>query len=67
METNMLEARMAALEAKVDATYRSVEKMRKYMLIVAWVTVGMVVVPAILMVAVVPLFINSYVGALGGI
>ena len=37
------------------------------MLVVAWVTVGMIVLPALGLVFVIPMFINSYVGALGGL
>jgi hypothetical protein len=67
MDTNNIEQKLAALEVKIDATYSAVEKMRKYMLIVAWVTIAMVVLPALGLIFVIPMFINSYAGALGGL
>jgi len=67
MDTNNLEQKIVTLEAKVDAVYHSIEKIRKYMLVVAWVTVGMIVLPALGLVFVIPMFINSYVGVLGGL
>ncbi len=67
MESNNIEQRISQLEAKIDATYNAVEKMRKYMLIVTWVTIGMVVLPVIGLMLVVPVVMSSYTSALGGL
>jgi preprotein translocase subunit SecE len=59
--------RLDAIESKLDAVYTSVEKTRKYFQIILWVTVAMVVLPAIGLVFVVPAFLNSYLGGLDGL
>ncbi len=66
MEQN-LEQRLAAQDAKLDAIFSSVEKMRKYLLITVWITVLMVVVPALGLVFVIPMFLNSYMGSMAGL
>ncbi len=66
MESN-LEQKIAALEAKVDATYQAVEKMRKYMQLAAWITIAAVVLPLIGLIFIIPFFISSYTSALGGL
>jgi uncharacterized membrane protein YjjP (DUF1212 family) len=48
------------LEAKLDAVYQSVEKTRKYFLVVMWVTIAMVVLPLIGLVFAIPTFISTY-------
>ncbi len=47
-------------DAKLDAIYVSVEKTRKYFQIVMWVTVALVVLPALGLVFVIPTFLNTY-------
>ncbi len=59
--------RLDGIESKLDAIHTSVEKTRKYFQIILWVTVAMVVVPAIGLVVVIPAFLNSYLGALDGL
>jgi uncharacterized protein YqhQ len=59
--------RLDAIESKLDAIHASVEKTRKYFQITMWVTLAMVVLPAIALVFVVPAFLNSYLGALDGL
>lgn len=54
-------ARLDVLEAKIDATYRSAEKMRKYFL----VTIITIVLPMIGLAVVLPAFINTYTSTLG--
>ena len=49
---------------KIDAIYQSVEKTRKYFLIVVWVTVATVVLPLIILAFVLPSFISTYVDTL---
>lgn len=55
------------LEQKIDAIYTSVEKTRKYFLITMWVSLAMVVLPAIGLVFAVPAFISSYTTSLDGL
>ena len=46
--------------AKLDAIFVSVEKTRKYFLIVMWVTLAMVALPAIGLIFAIPAFLSSY-------
>ncbi len=55
------------LEAKLDAIYESVEKTRKYFLIVMWTSVAMVFLPAIGLIFAIPTFIEVYTSSLGGL
>lgn len=47
---------------KIDAIYKSVEKTRKYFLIIIWVTIIAVVIPIIGLLFAIPKFINLYSG-----
>ncbi|MFA6050035.1 MAG: hypothetical protein WC761_02455 [Candidatus Paceibacterota bacterium] len=49
-----------ALSKKIDEVYKSVEKTRKYFLIVLWVTVIAVVLPFIGLIFAIPSFIGTY-------
>lgn len=53
--------------AKLNAIYTSVEKTRKYFLVIMWVTVGAVVLPLIGMLIAIPKFINTYTTSLEGL
>lgn len=64
MESEMKQQLDAQAE-KIDAIYVSVEKTRKYFLIIMWSTVAMIVLPAILLAFAIPAFINSYAGLSG--
>lgn len=55
------ESRLIALEAKIDATYKSVERIRKIMLWTGIITVVCIVVPLLLM----PLFLPAFFAAQG--
>ncbi|MBX9906691.1 hypothetical protein K2X96_02205 [Patescibacteria group bacterium] len=66
MENEILE-RLKAQEAKIEAIYESVEKTRKYFLVVMWVTVALVVLPAIGLVFALPAFLSSYTASLEGL
>lgn len=59
METELTQ-RISALEAKVDAVYVSVEKIRKYFLWTGIITVALFILPLIGLIFVIPSFINSY-------
>lgn len=51
--------------SKIEAIFASVEKTRKYFLVIVWVTVIAVVVPMIGLAVAIPKFINTYTSALG--
>ncbi|HVU75686.1 MAG TPA: hypothetical protein VHD38_02545 [Candidatus Paceibacterota bacterium] len=59
--------RLAILEQKIDAIYRTTEKTRKYFLWTLVITVALVVLPAIGLVFAIPSFISTYssIGDLG--
>jgi len=61
------ERALAIQDAKLDAIYESVEKTRKYFLVVMWVTVAMVVLPLLGMIIAIPKFINMYTSTLDGL
>jgi hypothetical protein len=52
---------------KIDAIYKSVEKTRKYFLMIIWITVLAVVIPIIGLFFALPSFISNYTDALGGL
>ena len=54
-------------DAVLGAIYESVEKTRKYFLVVMWVTVGAVVLPMLGMLIAIPKFINMYTTTLDGL
>lgn len=66
METESRD-QLERLEAKVDAIYKSVEKTRKYFQIILWVTIILVVLPAIGMLFAIPSLINTYTTTLNGL
>jgi len=45
---------------KIDAIYKSVEKTRKYFLIIIWITIVAVVVPVIGLFFAIPSFLSTY-------
>ena len=53
------------IEAKINETYASVEKMRKYMLWGFWITVAVIIIPLLILPLVVPAFLGSLGGGLG--
>ncbi len=59
--------KLALQDLKLDAIFTSVEKTRKYFLVVMWVSILAVVLPAIGLVFAIPSFLNSYVGSLDGL
>ena len=66
MNDQDLQSKIQELSDKVDAVYVSVEKTRKYFLIICVVTVATVVLPLIGLIFAVPSFLSSY-SALGGL
>ena len=53
--------------AKLDAIFISVEKTRKYFLVIIWITVALVVLPAIGLIFALPSFIDTYTTSLEGL
>jgi hypothetical protein len=61
----LVTAELARQEQKIDAIYQSVEKTRKYLLIIMWSSLAMVVLPIVLAVVVLPLLISTLTTSLG--
>ena len=59
--------RLSILEEKINSIYISVEKTRKYFLWTMIITVVIVVLPAIALMFVLPMFMNNYVSQLSGL
>lgn len=66
MDDPELIRRFEAIEKKLDATFVSAEKTRKYIFWTVVITVGLFVVPLIASVFILPSFINTY-AQIGGI
>ncbi len=56
-------------EAKLDAVYASVEKLRKYFLWTMWITIITIVLPLVVLVLILPWFVSTMSSAynLGGL
>lgn len=59
-----LQAALDVLSAKIEATYQSTEKTRKYLLWTLIISVAVFVLPLIGIVFVAPSFLSSYAGTL---
>ena len=59
-----IQKRLDEQQAKLDAIFESVEKTRKYFLVVMWVTIALVVLPAIGLLFAIPAFLNTYTASL---
>lgn len=64
---NSIEQQLVKQEEKINAIYISVEKTRKYLLIIMWSTVLMVVVPLLAGAIIVPFVISSLSGYYGAL
>lgn len=62
-----LQKKLEEQGTKIDAIYKSVEKTRKYFLIIVWVTVIAVVIPIIGLFFAVPSFLGNYQNSLSGL
>ncbi|PIZ87356.1 hypothetical protein COX93_01350 [Candidatus Nomurabacteria bacterium CG_4_10_14_0_2_um_filter_30_12] len=62
-----LQKRFDNQDKKIDEIYKSVEKTRKYFLMIIWITVLAVVLPAIGLVFVLPSFLSNYTSSLNGL
>ncbi len=58
-----IKSKLQEQDAKLEAIFISVEKTRKYFLVIAWVTVLAVVLPVIGLVFAIPTFLKTYVGS----
>lgn len=58
-------AELARHEQKIDAIYQSVEKTRKYLLVIMWSSLAMIVLPIVIAVVVLPLLISTLTTSLG--
>lgn len=54
-------------EEKIDEIYKSVEKTRKYILTMFWVTVVAFILPLVALAFVIPYFLSTYMGSLEGL
>jgi hypothetical protein len=61
-----INTQLKELDAKISLVYESVEKTRKYFLVIIWVTVITLVFPAIGLIFAIPTFLGMYAG-LGGL
>jgi len=52
---------------KIDAIHKSVEKTRKYFLIIIWVSIICFVLPLIILFFVLPSFMSTYLGSFEGL
>ncbi|MEI8175018.1 MAG: hypothetical protein WCG28_03655 [bacterium] len=52
---------------KIDAIYKSVEKTRRYFLIMTWITVIAIVLPLVGLAITLPSFFSNYVSSLSGL
>ena len=64
---NEIQNKLNEQDEKLDAIYKSVEKTRKYFLVIIWITVIAFVLPLIAMIFVVPSFMSSYMSSLDGL
>lgn len=55
-----IQKRLAEQEAKLDAIYTSVEKTRKYFVVVFWITVVTLVLPMVGLVFAIPSFLKMF-------
>jgi len=58
-QLDRIEKKLADVEVKLDATYKSAEKMRKYMMWTAIITVVVIVIPLLILPALLPSFLAS--------
>ena len=62
-----VQKKLEELDAKLQAILTSVEKTRKYFLVMMWITIILIVLPAVGLVFAIPQFINTYTTSLEGL
>ncbi len=58
-QLDRIEIKLAELQTKVDATYVSAEKMRKYFLWTGFITVVVIIIPLLVLPLFLPAFLSS--------
>ncbi|MDE1924754.1 MAG: hypothetical protein KGH79_01055 [Patescibacteria group bacterium] len=58
-QLDRIELKLAELQGKVEETYASVDKMRKYMLWTAIITVAVIIIPILILPLFLPAFLSS--------
>ena len=58
-QLDRMEVKLAELAGKVDKAYESSESMRKYLLWGFWITVGVIVLPLLILPLLLPAFLSS--------
>jgi len=62
-----IQKKLEEQDAKLDAIFVSVEKTRKYFLVIMWITIAIVILPAIGLLFAIPSFLNTYTNSIGGL
>ena len=62
-----IQKKLEEQDAKLDAIFTSVEKTRKYFLVIIWITVILVVLPVVGLIFAIPSFIDTYTISLEGL
>lgn len=62
-----IQKKLEEQDAKLDAIFISVEKTRKYFLVIIWIMVIAVVLPAIGLIFAIPSFLDTYSTTLEGL
>jgi uncharacterized membrane protein YjjP (DUF1212 family) len=60
-----LQERLTKQDAQLEAIYRSTEKTRKYLLVIMWSSLAMIVAPLLLAAVIGPIIIASFSASLG--
>ncbi len=63
----IIKQQLTEQDQKLEAIYSSVEKTRKYLLIIMWSSIAMIVLPLLAAALIVPAIISSYTSILTGI
>jgi hypothetical protein len=66
MEQSIID-QLAAQDAKLTAIYNSVEKTRKYLLIIMWSSIAMIVLPLLAGLIIVPIVLSSVSSLYSGV
>lgn len=62
-----LQKKLQAQDEKLEKIWQSVEKTRKYFLVIIWLTIIFFVLPLVVMLFALPAMINSYMGMFEGL
>jgi hypothetical protein len=62
-----IQKKLEEQDEKLNAIFLSIERVRKYFLIIVWVTIIMVVLPALGLLYAIPKFLDTYTSSTGGL